>query len=79
MGADGTFRASLINRSISLFLSSRIGHFRIPMPSMGRPVPIPFILRSDTDWRVMKLFHLVDIDAEAPVSTQICSMVESKL
>jgi hypothetical protein len=45
---------------------------------MGSPVQIQFILRSDTGLRVMKLSRFVEMEAEAPVSTQIRSMVESK-
>jgi hypothetical protein len=62
-----------MKRSISLCLSSLSDHFRTPMPSIGRPAPMPFICRFLIDVRVMKFSRLVDTDADAPVSTQIRS------
>jgi hypothetical protein len=49
-GAVGTCSALWIWRSILLLLSSWLGHFNVPMPSTGKPMPILFIFTLQPYW-----------------------------
>jgi len=60
--------------SISVPSSACMGHFKVPMPSTGKPEPMPFIFKLVTGCRLTKLPFLVERHAEAPVSIQIRSV-----
>jgi hypothetical protein len=59
--------------------SSLMGHFRMPMPLTGSPLPIPMIFRFLAGLSCVKLAFLVERQAKAPVSIHMNSILCQKV